>query len=123
MKRLAAMAVVALGLLAAPATAAHADEYGNSLCQERPFMCLDPLHSIGANGTYTGHDEPTVQFSSHRPGTGGRHLVYYVTLPKNPKLPPSVVTATAGALYPVRVSRLIAPPRVEPPSRSALAPL
>ena len=26
-------------------------------------MCLDPYHSIGANGNYTGHDEPTVQFT------------------------------------------------------------
>ena len=74
MKRLVALAVVALGILAAPATAAHADSYGESLCQERPFMCLDPFHSIGKNGAYTGHDEPTVQFSSHRPGTGGKRL-------------------------------------------------
>ena len=43
-------------------------------------MCLDPYHSIGDNGAYTGHDEPTVQFSSHRPGTGG-DLLYYVKLP------------------------------------------
>ena len=35
-------------------------------------LCLDPFHSIGKNGAYTGHDEPTVQFSSHRPGTGGK---------------------------------------------------
>ena len=89
MKRLVALAVVALGMLAAPATAAHADGYGESLCQERPFMCLDPFHSIGKNGAYTGHDEPTVQFNSHRPGTGGKRLLYYVTLPKNPPTKPN----------------------------------
>ena len=46
--------------------------YGESLCQQRAYLCLDPFHSIGEDGAYTGHDEPTVQFSSHRPGTGGK---------------------------------------------------
>src|SRR3954453_19223676 len=80
MKRIVALALVVLSALAGPAVA-RADSYGETLCQERPFMCLDPYHSIGDNGAYTGHDEPTVQFSSHRPGTGGRDLLYYVKLP------------------------------------------
>jgi hypothetical protein len=89
MKRFVALAVVALSALAGPATAAHADSYGESLCQERAFLCLDPYHSIGTNGTYTGHDEPTVQFTSHRPGTGGKDLTYLVTLPKNASQKPN----------------------------------
>ena len=56
MKRLVVMAVMAIAALAGPAAAAQADsnEYGNSLCQQRPYMCVDPMTSIGANGTYTG---------------------------------------------------------------------
>ena len=89
MKRLVALAVVAISALAGPAAAAHADSYPESLCQERAFLCLDPYHSIGANGEYTGHDEPTVQFSSNRPGTGGKDLTYFVRLPKNAPTKPN----------------------------------
>jgi hypothetical protein len=87
MKRIVALALVVVTALVGPAVA-RADSYGESLCQERPFMCLDPYHSIGTNGAYTGHDEPTVQFSSHRPGTGGRDLLYYVKLPMNAPMKP-----------------------------------
>jgi hypothetical protein len=62
--------------------------YQQSLCQSRPFMCLDKYKSIGAHGQYTGHDEPTAQFISHRPGSGGADLTYDVTLPRNAKLKP-----------------------------------
>jgi hypothetical protein len=88
MKRLVALAVVAVSALAAgPAAVAHADSYSESLCQERAFMCLDPYHSIGSG--YTGHDEPTVQFTSHRPGSGGADLTYFVTLPKSSSVKPN----------------------------------
>lgn len=73
----------------ANAAQAGAANYRESLCQERPFMCLDKYKSIGANGAYTGHDEPTVQFISHRPGTGGRQLTYDVTLPRNATVKPN----------------------------------
>ena len=62
--------------------------YHESLCQARPFMCLDKYKSIGANGEYTGHDEPTAQFISKRPGSGGADLSYDITLPKNAKVTP-----------------------------------
>src|SRR6478672_9334178 len=88
MKRFVALALVVLTALAGPAVA-KADSYGETLCQERPFMCLDPFHSIGEDGAYTGHDEPTVQFSSHRPGTGGKRLVYNITLPRNASVKPN----------------------------------
>jgi hypothetical protein len=102
MKRIAVLLAVALatfiGTTSIPsqATATHATSAGvrpageeaYSLCQARPFMCLDPYHNIGEDGSYTGHDEPTVQFSSHRPGTGGRRLLYYVQLPKDPPKAP-----------------------------------
>jgi hypothetical protein len=82
MKRILFLACL-LAAAVLPASAAAAG-YGQGLCQARPFMCLDPYHSIGANGAYTGHDEPTTQFISNRHGTGGRDLTYVITLPRNP---------------------------------------
>ena len=85
-----APAVVASAAPAAAKSAkAAAESYPESLCQERPFMCLDKYKSIGANGEYTGHDEPTVQFISHRPGTGGARLSYDITLPKDAAVKPN----------------------------------
>jgi len=91
MKRKRAVFIAVLSTLALTmwAGVARADSYSESLCQERPFMCLDKYKSIGANGAYTGHDEPTVQFLSHRAGTGGKKLLYYVTLPKDPPTKPN----------------------------------
>ena len=80
--------------LAKPAQAATAS-YPESWCQERPFMCLDKYKSIGANGAYTGHDEPTTQFTSQRPGSGGGQLTYNVTLPKDAVVKPNQ-TGTGG---------------------------
>jgi hypothetical protein len=74
---------------ARPAQAAPASSYPKSLCQERPFMCLDKYKSIGQNGAYTGHDEPTTQFISKRPGTGGGQLTYNITLPKSAPVKPN----------------------------------
>ncbi len=89
MKRLVALAVLAVSALAAgPAAVAHADTYSESLCQARPFLCVDPYKSIGTNGQYTGHDEPSVLFYSHRPGTGN-DLTYAMKLPKNPPMQPN----------------------------------
>ena len=88
----ACVPMLALGLSPSAGIArdsSSGEDYPESLCQERPFMCLDKYKSIGANGEYTGHDEPTVQFISHRAGTGGRHLTYYITLPKNPTVKPN----------------------------------
>jgi hypothetical protein len=72
-----------------------ASEYRASLCQQRPFMCLDKYKSIGRNGAYTGHDEPTTQFISKRPGTGGRDLTYNLVLPKDATVRPNQA-GTAG---------------------------
>ena len=68
---------------------AEEESYAPSLCQARPFMCLDKYKSIGEDGAYTGHDEPTTQFISRRPGSGGADLTYVIRLPKNPVVPPN----------------------------------
>jgi hypothetical protein len=75
MKRVAPLLVAAVSVLV-PAVfasaASAAGGYHESLCQQRPFLCLDKYKSIGENGAYTGHDEASVQFISNRSGTGGR---------------------------------------------------
>jgi len=71
------------------AVAGATTAYHESLCQARPFACLDAYKSIGANGEYVGHDEPTVEFLSNRPGTGGGDLTYTMILPKNPPTRPN----------------------------------
>ena len=89
MKRIAPIIAVLAALMLPGATAAASTAaYHESLCQERPYLCVDPLRSIGVNGEYTGHDEPSVLFTSNRPGTGGKDLTYTVVLPKNPPRPP-----------------------------------
>ena len=104
MKRLAPLlcAVVSILVPSVFAGVASADGYNESLCQQRPVLCLDPYKSIGENGEYTGHDEPSVGFVSNRPGTGGRDLTYTLTLPRNPpvrpnnRAPPARGTSSCG---------------------------
>jgi hypothetical protein len=100
MKRFAALAALVGSLVTAslapsvataggPSGAKSGNEgYPETFCQQRSFLCVDPFRSIGANGHYTGHDEPSLLFTSHRHGTGNR-LHYVITLPKEPPARPN----------------------------------
>lgn len=51
------------------------------------IFCTEVYHSIGYNGAYTGHDEPSTLFYSSVSGSGNT-MVYLMQLPKDPpKLP------------------------------------
>jgi len=51
------------------------------------ILCTEVYQSIGYNGAYTGHDEPSVLFYSGVAGSGNT-MVYLMQLPKDPsKLP------------------------------------
>lgn len=52
------------------------------------YLCTDVLDSIGYNGGYTGHDEPSVLFYSNVPGSGSSG-VYLIRLPKDPPVLPT----------------------------------
>ena len=52
------------------------------------YLCTDVLDSIGYNGGYTGHDEPSVLFYSNVPGSGNSN-VYLIRLPKDPPTLPT----------------------------------
>ena len=112
MKRLVVVSVLAIGVMAlagaAPAGAAPAghahmsattlrsaafsqirkDEYAHeTFCEERQGFCTDLPSHITPGGEYYGHDEPSVEFTSSRPGSGNS-LTYTFRLPADPKTLP-----------------------------------
>ena len=81
-------AALALGVLTGSARAAVPD------CDEPTALCTEPVDSIGYEGGYTGHDEPSLLFYSDTPGSGNSSL-YHVQLPTDPTLLPNQA-GTAG---------------------------
>ena len=56
-------------------TGSAADEtYGVRNCSTGLVICTEAAESVGVNGTYTGHDEPSLLFYSNTPGRGTRTL-------------------------------------------------
>jgi len=111
---LAAAALAGIQLVAAPAsgqaatspgpaTVSHIRPIGNLDCNgyspvQRPvkpggMICAEvhgfPGGNLEDNGHYIGHDEPTVQFYSNRPGSSS-NVTYVQTLPRDPSKPPTV---------------------------------
>jgi hypothetical protein len=83
-----AVAVTALGLFTGAARASIPE------CDEPTALCTEPLDSIGYEGSYTGHDEPSLLFYSNGAGAGNSN-VYHVTLPSDPRVQPNQA-GTAG---------------------------
>src|SRR6516165_1276353 len=52
-------------------------------CIENGFLCSEVYDSIGYEGGYTGHDEPSLLFYSDVPGSGNK-MVYLLRLPTDP---------------------------------------
>jgi hypothetical protein len=70
-----------------PRSKRGADTYKETFCTSDAPTCLDPYSSIGADGEYTGHDEPSLIAYSHDHGSGN-NMTYTITLPKEPaKIP------------------------------------
>jgi hypothetical protein len=53
-------------------------------CDEYAPFCTEVFDSIGYEGAYTGHDEPSVLFYSNTPGAGNSNI-YKLTLPTDPQ--------------------------------------
>jgi hypothetical protein len=67
---------------------AHADQQNKRpLCDENAPLCTEVLDSLNYDGTYTGHDEPSVLFYSNVAGSGNSN-VYVLTLPNDPPITP-----------------------------------
>jgi hypothetical protein len=88
----AAASVAALAVWLISAAAAQADGvpnrlgYDTPLCQSRTSLCIDP--AVNPPTGYVGHDEPSVLFKSHVPGSGN-DVTYTITLPKDPAVQPT----------------------------------
>ena len=91
---LAVTAVLLVGLFAG---AARATEGGNFDCSEAWSLCAEPESSIGYDGAYTGHDEPSLLFYSNRAGAGNSNL-YQFTLPGESRV---MTIAAVGQPIPV----------------------
>ncbi len=57
-------------------------------CDVGGALCAEVFDSIGYNGSYTGHDEPSVLFYSNVHGSGN-HMTYLLRLPKDPPTLPA----------------------------------
>jgi hypothetical protein len=68
--------------------AAKAAPLSAPLCKANPAICTETLDPWSYDGTYTGHDEPSVLFYSSTPGSGNSNL-YRVTLPTQPGTKPA----------------------------------
>src|SRR3989442_5556081 len=51
-------------------------------CSLNAPTCTEVYESLGYQGVYTGHDEPSLLFYDNRPGAGNA-MVYTLTLPKD----------------------------------------
>ena len=92
---LLAMAAYALPVGAAAAASSSATATGGKanfrgyqepLCQSRASLCADAYEN--PKGEYVGHDEPSVEFKSHVPGSGN-DITYLMTLPTEPNAFPT----------------------------------
>ena len=63
------------------------DEYGVRNCSQGLQICTEVKDSIGPNGAYTGHDEPSLLFYSDTQGSGNSNL-YRLKLPSDPHFMP-----------------------------------
>src|SRR5215469_16389665 len=60
---------------------------GKTMCVVKPYLCTELDKKWTTDGQYTGHDEPSVLFYSHQPGSGN-NASYNVLLPKDPAIAP-----------------------------------
>jgi hypothetical protein len=82
------LAVIAVLLVGTFAGAARASEGGNLDCSEAWSLCAEPESSIGYDGEYTGHDEPSLLFYSNQEGSGNSSI-YNLTLPEESRIMPN----------------------------------
>jgi len=91
MRRLVVLALALAGMMVlVPLGGTSGESYGVRNCSNGLSICTEVQNSIGANGAYTGHDEPSLLFYSDTPGSGNSNL-YRLTLPTDPKTLPNQI--------------------------------
>jgi len=89
MKRLPLPLLIALGLVLVASFSGSARADGNNKsCADNAWMCTEVADSIGYDGEYTGHDEPSLLFYSDTAGSGNSNS-YTLVLPQEPAQMPS----------------------------------
>jgi hypothetical protein len=73
--------------ISAKPSASHAQNVGKLRCSEGSPICAETADSIGYEGQYTGHDEPSLLFYSDQPGAGN-NLQYRLVVPQDPPVLP-----------------------------------
>jgi hypothetical protein len=73
---------------ASPTRAASggSEGYHEPFCQSNRSTCVDAYGTL--QGEYVGHDEPSLEFKSGRPGSGN-DMTYTMTLPRDPRIQPN----------------------------------
>ena len=79
---------------------ATASQHAHINCAQAAAMCTEVAQSDDVFGHYVGHDEPSMLFYSHTPGSGN-HMRYNVTLPTEP---PASNPNTANKSYSFELS-------------------
>jgi len=79
---------------------AAASQHAHIDCATAAAMCTEVAQSDDVFGHYVGHDEPSMLFYSHKPGSGNR-MSYNVTLPTEP---PASNPNTANKSYSFELS-------------------
>ncbi|HEV7515504.1 MAG TPA: hypothetical protein VGR07_04320, partial [Thermoanaerobaculia bacterium] len=81
--------------LSPPRFAPHAAQFFR--CdQANAGFCPEPIDNIGYEGSYVGHDEPSLLFLSNIPGSGNSSI-YRLTLPRDPAARPN--QANTGGVW------------------------
>lgn len=92
MKRLALLLTLACGLVVALAAASPAlatqPKAWTDACTWNAYQCTEVYDPIGPNGSYTGHDEPSILFYSNK-ADSGNSMVYKFVLPRDPSAQPT----------------------------------
>src|SRR5213080_753092 len=94
MRRLLIGAFVAAAVLVFGTLVGSAHAVGFNCSEPEAALCAETNDSIGYEGAYTGHDEPSLLFYSNAAGSGNSSL-YHVQLPSDPKVLPNQ-SGTAG---------------------------
>jgi len=77
---------VGVGIASAAASPWGVGKAAGSLCTSHFSVCADPAGPV--DGYYVGHDEPSIEFKSNRPGSGN-NMTYEFTLPTEPTTQPN----------------------------------
>jgi len=100
MRKLPLLLLVLVGALAfvplGSSSSGTSSEYSVRNCSTGAAICTEVKDSIGANGAYTGHDEPSLLFYSGANGSGNSNK-YNLTLPSDPHFLPN--QAGTGATW------------------------